>query len=60
MQGKFIKSIKSFLDLNNDRCYEEHKNNDGKCYGLVGGTKSTEYLSESCIGCDHLTPIKKG
>lgn len=26
----------------------------GLCSGLVGGTKNTEYLSESCIGCPHL------
>lgn len=26
----------------------------GLCSGLVGGTKNTEYLSESCIECPHL------
>lgn len=28
---------------------------EGVCYGYVGGDKSTNYLSESCIDCDFLS-----
>ena len=35
----------------------------GCCGGLTGGTKSTDYLSETCCGCPHLVlgcnPIRK-
>ena len=36
------------------KCYLEHQDIDGKCYGLVGGDKSTNYLQYSCIGCPNL------
>lgn len=47
--------LKKFLDIGNDRCFEEHKNADGKCYGLMGGDWSTDYLSETCVSCKHHT-----
>ena len=41
-----------------ERCYTEQEYSGhaamGLCSGLVGGTKNTEYLSESCIECPHL------
>ena len=43
---------------NYDKCYKEMENkNKAKnkcCYGLAGGTRSTDYLSESCIDCPYL------
>lgn len=34
--------------------YLEHQDTDGKCYGLVGGDKLTNYLQYSCTGCPNL------
>lgn len=47
--------IRKFLDVRNDRCFEEHKNADGICYGLMGGDWSTDYLAETCVSCKHHT-----
>lgn len=41
------------------RCYEEHKNKDGICYGLVGGDCHTDYLQYACIGCPYYTYYKE-
>ena len=53
--NKFKEKIVKMLDMDNNECYENHKNENGICYGLVGGTKSTDYLAEHCIGCKHHT-----
>lgn len=29
----------------------------GMCGGVVGGDRSTEYLSIDCIDCPHYTPV---
>lgn len=46
-----------------ERCYTEQEYSGhaamGLCSGLVGGTKNTEYLSESCIDCPHLCVATK-
>ena len=38
-----------------DKCYSEMLKrgiaSEGKCGGLVGGTKNTGYLQEMCIDC---------
>ena len=47
--------LKLLFDVGNDKCFEEHKNADGICYGLFGGDSNTGYLSETCIGCEHHT-----
>lgn len=40
---------------NHDKCYSEMVKrgiaSEGKCGGLVGGTKNTGYLQEMCIDC---------
>ena len=40
-----------------EKCYSdmEHKGyaSMGCCRGLTGGTKSTDYLSETCVSCPH-------
>ena len=45
-----------------DREYEGYASM-GCCGGLTGGTKTTDYLSETCYGCPHLVlgcnPIRK-
>lgn len=42
-----------------DRCYSEMESSGdavfGMCCGLSGGTRATEYLSEQCISCPHLS-----
>lgn len=37
-----------------DKCFQKYKSKDGKCYGICGGDKSTDYLSYSCISCKYL------
>lgn len=53
--NKIKRNIIKLLDLEHDECYEDHKDKDGICYGLVGGTKWTDDLAEQCIGCKHHT-----
>lgn len=40
-------------------CYEQELERgnakDGKCGGVVGGTRATGYLSESCIDCKYFS-----
>lgn len=40
---------------NHDKCYSEMVKrgiaSEGRCGGLVGGTKNTGYLQEMCIDC---------
>ncbi|MBO5319017.1 MAG: hypothetical protein J6B01_04925 [Ruminococcus sp.] len=46
------------LNSEYDKCYSRMEYSGyaamGSCGRLVGGTPSTEYLSESCIGCPYL------
>ena len=41
-----------------EKCYSDREKEGyavmGCCGGLVGGTKATDYLSETCIDCPHL------
>ena len=46
-----------------DSCYERMKSigyieEDDKCYGMVGGTRATNYISEKCIDCPYWKPIE--
>lgn len=47
--------LKKILDLNNDRCFIFHMDENGECHGVVGGDYATQYLSYACIGCPHRT-----
>lgn len=44
-----------------DKCYSERENEGHAifqcCAGMVGGTKSTNYLSETCIECPYLVLV---
>ena len=56
-----ISKIKNPFSKNS--CYERMKargyiEEDEKCYGMVGGTRATNYLSEECISCPHWKPIE--
>lgn len=50
-----------------DKCYSDMEYEGyasmGCCRGLTGGTKATDYLSETCCNCPHLVlgcnPIRK-
>lgn len=35
------------------KCYDQYGSRDNICYGIVGGTKATNYLSEMCIDCPY-------
>ena len=53
---KIFKNIK--YSFSKECCYDEMKERgyaaEGKCGGLMGGDKWTEYLSYSCVGCPYL------
>lgn len=52
------KIMRFFHELSSkDKCFSEHKGEDGKCHGLYGGDRFTDYLSYGCIGCKHLDLI---
>ena len=50
-----------------EKCYSDREHEGyasmGCCGGLTGGTKATDYLSETCCSCPHLVlgcnPIRK-
>ena len=50
-----------------DKCYSDRERDGyasmGCCRGLTGGTKTTDYLSETCCSCPYLVlgcnPIRK-
>jgi hypothetical protein len=54
---KAFKKMLDAIDIGNHKCYEEHKTKDGKCYGLTGGDKNTNFLNYGCVGCIYLTMI---
>lgn len=66
MIKNFIISIQNFFKnffilQNYSSCYDHMESIGyaifGCCGGIAGGTRSTEYLSEMCIGCPYFTEI---
>ena len=58
-----MSKIKTFLDkikyfFSKESCYGEMVKRgcayDFKCCGLSGGSRNTNYLNESCVGCKYL------
>lgn len=53
-----IPILKSFIS-DYDKCYSEKEYDGiavfGCCRGMVGGTRNTGYLSETCIDCPYYT-----
>ena len=55
------------VTLDYEKCYSDREREGyasmGCCGGLTGGTKTTDYLSETCCSCPHLVigcnPIRK-
>ena len=42
-------------------CFQAHQKDDkGYCYGLAGGTASTDFLNEVCIDCPYLMILLRG
>lgn len=56
---EWIKQIRYNRSL--ESCYNDMENRGiavfGMCGGVVGGDRSTEYLSIECINCPYYTPI---
>lgn len=50
---KIIKRIISLFNDDNDECFYINKDNDNKCYGVLGGDNWSDYLCYSCINCKH-------
>lgn len=54
----FWKWVREKLEGAYEKCYSnrmcEGNAYDGRCGGLAGGTKATDYLSEGCVGCPYL------
>lgn len=48
----------NLLTTDYDKCYSDMEYEGyaamGCCGGLTGGTKSTDYLSETCVSCPYL------
>lgn len=42
------------------KCYEEHGNKDGTCYGLVGGDSFTGQVQYGCISCKYWRYYERG
>lgn len=66
MIKNFIISIQNFFKnffilQNYSSCYDHMESIGyaifGCCGGIAGGARSTEYLSEMCIGCPYFTEI---
>ena len=57
---KIIKNIK--LCFSREACYEYSKEKGyldaDSCYGVIGGTEKTNYISETCVGCDHWEAVE--
>lgn len=57
MLRKFFRWLK--YHLSHEWCYDYMKSRgsamDGRCNGLAGGSKATNYLSESCCDCPYFT-----
>ena len=52
------KILRFFRKLSSkEKCFEEYKGEDGKCHGLYGGDRFTDYLDYGCVGCKHLDLI---
>ena len=63
----FIEKIKLFVErfhpsMQYEYCYTDREYEGiaamGCCCGTVGGTKTTEYLSEMCVDCPHFVMLK--
>ena len=56
---EWIKQIRYNWSL--ESCYDDMEDQGnavfGMCGGVVGGDRSTEYLSIECINCPYYTPI---
>ena len=63
VEVKMLKNILSKIKyfLSKESCYTEMERRGiasmGCCCGVVGGTSSTNYLSESCCDCKYFTLI---
>lgn len=51
-----LDKLKERSKRHKNKCFEENKSEDGKCYGLLGGDRSTDYLTFCCLGCEHWSP----
>ena len=58
---KLAKHIK--YHLSHEWCYDRMEANgaatEGYCFGAVGGSKETDYLSDMCLDCPHWVPLEK-
>ena len=49
--------------LSHEWCYDRMEADGaaigGYCFGVVGGNKETDYLSDMCLDCQHLVPLEK-
>lgn len=47
--------------LSHERCYDEMEADGiasyGRCCGMVGGDRTTDYTAEFCLGCPYYSPV---
>ena len=56
MSNNIQRALEKFQEIranNKNKCFEEYKSKDGKCYGHIGNDKSTDFLALECIHCPH-------
>ena len=58
---KLAERIKYYLS--HEWCYDEMEADGaaagGYCFGVVGGSKEMNYLSDMCLDCPHWVPLEK-
>lgn len=68
VRGKLVEHLRKMAErikcyLSHEWCYDRMEEDGvatmGFCFGVVGGSKKTDYLSEMCMGCPHWVPLEK-
>ena len=68
IKEKLIKHIRKLAErikyhLSHEWCYDRMEADGaaigGYCFGVVGGGKETDYLSDMCLDCQHWVPLEK-
>ena len=68
IKEKLIKHIRKLAErvkyhLSHEWCYDRMEADGavigGYCFGVVGGSKETDYLSDMCLDCQYWVPLEK-
>ena len=68
IKEKLIKHLRKLAErikyhLSHEWCYDRMEADGAAigvyCFGVVGGSKETDYLSDMCLDCQHWVPLEK-